>query len=149
MCLIKATVSHMFSFVKDPSYFGLWVWWWTGRPGVLRFMGSQRVRFYWVTELNWLSCSWSFFPFPSLVCVFNIGLNAMESKILSNEHNIHWSWIDSGYSHRNFLWKLCYMAGTKMFSQLYLHSWENDCLFAHPLFSKRSKPGSKLPASKL
>ena len=29
-------------------------WWWTGRPGVLRFMGSQRVRHDWVTELNWL-----------------------------------------------------------------------------------------------
>ena len=28
-------------------------WWWTGRPGVLRFMGSQRVRHNWVTELNW------------------------------------------------------------------------------------------------
>ena len=28
-------------------------WWWTGRPGVLRFMGSQRVGHYWVTELNW------------------------------------------------------------------------------------------------
>jgi len=28
-------------------------WWWTGRPGVLRFMGSQRVRYDWVTELNW------------------------------------------------------------------------------------------------
>ena len=35
-----------------------WVWvnsesWWrTGRPGVLRFMGSQRVRHDWATELN-------------------------------------------------------------------------------------------------
>ena len=28
-------------------------WWWTGRPGMLRFMGSQRVRHDWVTELNW------------------------------------------------------------------------------------------------
>ena len=27
-------------------------WWWTGRPGVLRFMGSQRVRHDWATELN-------------------------------------------------------------------------------------------------
>ena len=27
--------------------------WWTGRPGVLRFMGSQRVGHDWVTELNW------------------------------------------------------------------------------------------------
>ena len=28
-------------------------WWWTGRPGMLRFMGSQRVEHNWVTELNW------------------------------------------------------------------------------------------------
>ena len=28
-------------------------WWWTGRPGVLWFMGSQRVGHNWVTELNW------------------------------------------------------------------------------------------------
>ena len=28
-------------------------WWWTGRSGVLRFMGSQRVRYDWATELNW------------------------------------------------------------------------------------------------
>ena len=27
--------------------------WWTGRPGVLRFMGSQRVGHDWVTELIW------------------------------------------------------------------------------------------------
>ena len=31
-----------------------WSWWWAGRPGVLRFMGSQRVGHDWVTELNWL-----------------------------------------------------------------------------------------------
>ena len=29
-------------------------WWWTGRSGVLRFMGLQRVRHGWVTELNWM-----------------------------------------------------------------------------------------------
>ena len=28
-------------------------WWWTGRPGVLQFMGSQRVGHDWATELNW------------------------------------------------------------------------------------------------
>ena len=28
-------------------------WWWTERPGVLRFMGSQRVGHDWATELNW------------------------------------------------------------------------------------------------
>ena len=29
-------------------------WWWIGRPGVLRFMGSQRVGHEWATELNWI-----------------------------------------------------------------------------------------------
>ena len=28
-------------------------WWWTRRPGVLQFMGLQRVRHDWATELNW------------------------------------------------------------------------------------------------
>ena len=30
-------------------------WWWTGRPGMLQFMGSQRVRHDCATELNWFS----------------------------------------------------------------------------------------------
>ena len=29
-------------------------WWWTGRPGMLWFMGLQRVQHDWVTELNWI-----------------------------------------------------------------------------------------------
>ena len=37
----------------------LWVnsgsWWWPGRPGVLRFMGSQRVSHDWATELTELN----------------------------------------------------------------------------------------------
>ena len=28
-------------------------WWWTGRPGLLQPMGSQRVGHDWATELNW------------------------------------------------------------------------------------------------
>ena len=39
---------------------GVWVnsgsWWWTGRPGVLQFMGSQRVGHNWVTKLNLTEC---------------------------------------------------------------------------------------------
>ena len=39
---------------------GTWVWassrswWWTGKPGVLQSMGSQRVGHDWATELNWM-----------------------------------------------------------------------------------------------
>ena len=48
-------------------------WWWTGRPGVLQFMGSQRVGHDWATELNWteidfreiigLNYDWLIIPF--------------------------------------------------------------------------------------
>ena len=27
--------------------------WWTGKPGMLQFMGSQQVGHKWATELNW------------------------------------------------------------------------------------------------
>ena len=44
--------------MASPTRWGwVWVnsgsWWWTGRPGLLRFMGSQRVRHDSATELNW------------------------------------------------------------------------------------------------
>ena len=32
-------------------------WWWTGRPGVLHFIGSQRIGHDWATELNWTEWS--------------------------------------------------------------------------------------------
>ena len=38
----------------DVSLSKLRSWWWTGRPGVLRFMGSQsQTRLSYWTELNW------------------------------------------------------------------------------------------------
>ena len=30
-------------------------WWWTGKPGMLQSMGSQRVEHDWATELNWMA----------------------------------------------------------------------------------------------
>ena len=35
-------------------------WWWTGRPGVLQSMESQRVGHDWATELNFREMSGSF-----------------------------------------------------------------------------------------
>ena len=60
-----------------------WVWvnsgslWWTGRPGVLRFMGSQRVGHDWVTELNW--CVW--------VCMLCYVCNFIICGDLGSHHN--------------------------------------------------------------
>ena len=43
-------------------------WWWTGRPGMLWFMGSQRVEHDWATELDWteslfIELLWTCYPF--------------------------------------------------------------------------------------
>ena len=37
-------------------------WWWTGRPGVLRFMGSQRVGLDWAADLIMWLCVKVFYP---------------------------------------------------------------------------------------
>ena len=47
----------------------IWIWvnsgrWWsTGRPGVLQFMGAERVGHDWVTELNWTEQNFSLFGY--------------------------------------------------------------------------------------
>ena len=46
-------------------------WWWTGRPGVLRFMGSQRVRHDRVTDLIWSDWSWKLI---NVFCYYNFCL---------------------------------------------------------------------------
>ena len=63
-------------------------WWWTGRPGVLRFMGSQRVGHDWATELNWFHCTQTpqlLYPF---FCqrTFRLLLCLDACKQCSNEH---------------------------------------------------------------
>ena len=44
-------------------------WWWTWRPGVLRFMGSQRVAHDW--GLNWTELN--HFSYPSLISLPSSG----------------------------------------------------------------------------
>ena len=57
-----------------------WVWinsgslWWTGRPGVLQFMVSQRVGHDWAIELNWTELNvfnWSFYLFFIIYEIFH------------------------------------------------------------------------------
>ena len=50
----KATTEDEMAGSPSPTWWTwVWVnsgsWWWTGRPGMLHFMGSQRVRHDWVT----------------------------------------------------------------------------------------------------
>ena len=54
-------------------------WWWTGKPGVLQSMGSQRVGHDLETELNWTyflhsnSLNWSLSPNKFLIYLFIFG----------------------------------------------------------------------------
>ena len=55
-------------------------WWWTGRPGVLWFMGPQRVGRNWVTELNWTEWSRDFPYFLQFKSEFG------------NKEFMNWAW---------------------------------------------------------
>jgi len=73
-------------------------WWWTGRPGVLRFMGSQRVGHDWATELNWTKVNdRGFFRSVSQVKYFR-------RNVLKNHKNWQplffcwWSWLSHSSS---------------------------------------------------
>ena len=45
-------------------------WWWTGRPGVLQFMGSQRVGHDWATELIHTYDIHGLFLLPFITCLW-------------------------------------------------------------------------------
>ena len=44
-------------------------WWWTGKPGVLKSMGSQRVGHAWATELSWTEPLTVTFYFLHILCL--------------------------------------------------------------------------------
>ena len=52
-------------------------WWWTGRPGVLQSVGSQRVRHDWVTELSWAQDKTYSFKFLEICYLFVLSLSCI------------------------------------------------------------------------
>ena len=74
----------------------MWVWvnsgsqWWTGRPGVLQFMGSQRVGHDWATELNWTELIHMYkkqrFPFYSFLKKIPL-LKHNQNTIITHTHD--------------------------------------------------------------
>ena len=73
-------------------------WWWTGRPGVLWFMRSQRVRHDWVTELNWASVVSLWYPMgcgppgPSVHEIFQARILERVAISLSKESSLPRDW---------------------------------------------------------
>ena len=84
-------------------------WWWTVRPGVLRFMGSKRIRHDWATELNWTEVDSNLFQAGSWSSITHAKLlssliffsssapsilyspSACSSAVQPLEHGITWS----------------------------------------------------------
>ena len=62
-------------------------WWWTGRPGVLQFMGSQRFGLDWATELNWsvwLVVLRFWYLNPEMLMGFSLGLLSLGCYLIAN-----------------------------------------------------------------
>ena len=64
-------------------------WWWTGRPGVLQSMGSQRIGHDWATELDWTDAT---------ICRID--------KLSLNPSNRMWIKWRCSYLLQNKIWKL-------------------------------------------
>ena len=93
-----------------------WVWvsfWsclWTGKPDVLQSMGSQRVRYNWVTELNWTevipittfnNCfTWSNYNPPLCSTVFTCFLAQIPTHITAAAAAVASVLSDSVWPHR-------------------------------------------------
>jgi len=71
---VSLLLSHIQGYCYHLSKFHIYVLvycigWWTGRPGVLQFMGVQRVGHDWVTELNWTDPILVFFFWLTSLCI--------------------------------------------------------------------------------
>ena len=70
-------------------------WWWTGRPGMLQFMGSQRVRHDWATELNWTEYGEYCFVVCLLICLYIKNVELFSDK--------QWRYLSQLYPSESFL----------------------------------------------
>ena len=66
----------------DMSWASSRSWWWTGRPGVLLSMGSQRVRHNWVTELNWTELK---LYFHMISCIYSWVFRVVYNYIINTD----------------------------------------------------------------
>ena len=91
-----------------------WTWvllnsescWWTGRPGVLQFMGLQRVGHNWATELNWI---WELLFFINKECLKNI-TSLLLPHLIYSYIMIIWVFSESDLNYFYFLVPFLYFS---------------------------------------
>ena len=87
-------------------------WWWTGRPGVLWFMGLQRVRHDWVTELNWTDLISR--VHHSKYSIGQVSLTVEVTEYPKATRDLSCSWLMVCYIKVNDLWGLGDFLKTKL-----------------------------------
>ena len=96
-------------------------WWWTGRPGMLLFMGSQRVGHNWVTELT----DWrQFWAFP-------YALHALQNVIFKLMSNVYITVLLSGVYLDYFSFQSC---GETLIKLSWKHDWSKTVLYSRSLW---------------
>ena len=121
--------------LMDMGLCELWELVMTGRPGVLQFMGSQRVGNDWATELNWPRLvSVNAGTTPCVLCIGFLGLPEPSTHSVGNDRNIFlpvleapdWGLVSSeislqpinGFSPRVFMVSLCTFPGPNLIKTL-------------------------------
>ena len=104
-------------------------WWWTGRPGMLRFNGWQRISHNWVNDLIWsdLTCiqisqeaghevwyAHLFKNFPPFVVIHTAKVNTAEIDIFMELSSFFDDPTDVGYL----------ISGSSSFSKFSLNIWK-------------------------
>ena len=88
-------------------------WWWTGRPGELQSMGSQKARHDWVTELElkgalhlsvafaWKTCCCCLVTKPCPTLGDPMDCNPPASSVHGIFQAIIWDWVAISFSRRS------------------------------------------------
>ena len=97
-------------------------WWWIGRPGVLQFMGSQRVGHNWASDLNWTEGAYQIKDFLPVHCITFLGTVSFTYRAqlcsLSLGTECHSGWLAKSQSQDYGLFMLL----TACFIYIYIHT---------------------------
>ena len=96
-------------------------WWWTGKPGMLQSMGSQRVVHDWMTELKWKNFKFMLIGLSSLNSS-GYTLSLSNSSLVNTPHRL------SSCNHIQL------HIQTSIISLLYFHICWSMTSFGYPLF---------------
>ena len=109
-------------------------WWWTGRPGILQFMGLQRVGHDWVTELNWTELkAFNYTDHNKLWKILKEIEMGIPDHLTCFLRNLY---VDQEAKVRN-LYRTLTGSGLRR-----VQDWENKTVYCHPVYSTHTQSTS-------